>query len=278
MKIEQIIMARMYTTDERHLCVKCNRLYDACDSEWTTLDPHPCDYSYKKDVESVDNGGGFYITKCPYFVPMDTRLLYSEYMKTEEWKDIASEAKEKAGFKCRLCGSGINLCVHHTSYDNLCMEDRHPEDIVVLCRKCHDKIHEEDIKTAVERKEAEENEKQARNYTPHAALIEFIRENEDCKIQNEIWRSIVEKQRWVNKQKYNECGCNDSDMMEFYYLGLLKKYGGEMKQKWMGEEGAKGRRDLFNKTVKEYLGWTSLDQETGYLVKSADENGLLDKV
>jgi len=34
---------------------------------------------------------------------------------------------------CALCGSGRSLVPHHTSYD--------PEEIVILCRSCHRKLH-----------------------------------------------------------------------------------------------------------------------------------------
>lgn len=142
---EEIIYQRMACLDNRHLCADCDRLFTqdgGCRD--TTVDEHVCEYAYEKGVETVDNGGGYWVVKCPNYIKMDTRKIYDDWMKSDDWKRTAAEAKKRAGYQCQLCGSAINLCVHHITYDNLCREDIQ-YDLLVVCKTCHEKLHEYDI-------------------------------------------------------------------------------------------------------------------------------------
>ncbi len=71
---------------------------------------------------------------------------YSTYINSVEWFKKANEAKRKAGYKCEKCGKqfkkgkkgwGLELHAHHLNYERLGREL--PEDIMVLCKDCHDK-------------------------------------------------------------------------------------------------------------------------------------------
>lgn len=66
-------------------------------------------------------------------------LKYIEYTKSSRWSRKKKAAKKRAGGKCVLCGSTEKLIVHHISYKNLGNEP--PEDLLVVCEKCHNKIH-----------------------------------------------------------------------------------------------------------------------------------------
>ena len=134
----------------KHLCTRCQMIYYG-DGYYTTLDEHACHHCYQKGVEQEDNGGGFWVIECPSYVEMDTSKLYREWIRSSEWTKIATEAKRKVGYKCELCGSAINIGVHHITYDHLCMEDRYPEDLLVVCKKCHQKLHEKDIENNFEK-------------------------------------------------------------------------------------------------------------------------------
>lgn len=70
-----------------------------------------------------------------------TKEDYRAYLQTEHWQRVRKEAKERAGYRCQLCGSDkvYNLEVHHNSYENLYNEK--PEDVVVLCGPCHSRYH-----------------------------------------------------------------------------------------------------------------------------------------
>lgn len=71
-------------------------------------------------------------------------INYKEYIKSEEWKNKRKEVLKRDKFKCRLCsakGSEYNLHVHHNSYNNLGNEPL--EDLITLCKSCHEKHHRE---------------------------------------------------------------------------------------------------------------------------------------
>ena len=71
---------------------------------------------------------------------------YNEFLKTDEWKQIAQMVKERDGYKCVICGSTENLNAHHIGYDGDRMDEN---DIVTLCNRCHECLHD-GIKTMSE--------------------------------------------------------------------------------------------------------------------------------
>lgn len=71
---------------------------------------------------------------------------YNEFLKTDEWKQIAQMVKERDGNKCVICGSTENLNAHHIGYDGDRMDEN---DIVTLCNRCHECLHD-GIKTMSE--------------------------------------------------------------------------------------------------------------------------------
>ena len=60
-----------------------------------------------------------------------------EYYKSEEWQIKRAFAINRASSRCQRCGATGILQVHHKTYDNLYNEK--PEDLEVLCLKCHPK-------------------------------------------------------------------------------------------------------------------------------------------
>jgi hypothetical protein len=63
-----------------------------------------------------------------------------EYYASDDWKKKASSAKKRVNNKCQVCNSGKNgLIAHHRTYENLGSEK--PEDITVLCTRCHKLFH-----------------------------------------------------------------------------------------------------------------------------------------
>jgi len=67
---------------------------------------------------------------------------YLAYLRSEAWRSIAKEVKDKAGSKCAVCNSINSLNVHHKTYENLYHEKE--EDLICLCKKCHSKFHNKD--------------------------------------------------------------------------------------------------------------------------------------
>lgn len=64
---------------------------------------------------------------------------YDEYLRSPHWERIRARALFRAANRCQLCASLKRLDVHHNTYENLGHE--RPEDVIVLCRMCHEKHH-----------------------------------------------------------------------------------------------------------------------------------------
>ena len=65
---------------------------------------------------------------------------YQEYIGSARWSDRADAAKERAGGRCQVCNSDVQLDAHHRTYERLGHE--RPGDLTVLCRGCHTLFHE----------------------------------------------------------------------------------------------------------------------------------------
>ena len=64
---------------------------------------------------------------------------YAVYLKTPEWIAKSRQAKERCHC-CQECGAcGVELHVHHLTYER--RGEELPEDLVVLCKSCHAKVH-----------------------------------------------------------------------------------------------------------------------------------------
>ena len=75
-----------------------------------------------------------------------SRMRFEEYLKTPEWKTRRSRALIRAGNRCQVCTNTDRLEVHHRSYERF--GDELLEDLVVMCRKCHQHFHDVPPKAA----------------------------------------------------------------------------------------------------------------------------------
>lgn len=72
------------------------------------------------------------------------QMTYQEQLLTDQWKNKRKEIIEKRGGKCEKCGYDVkrNLQVHHKYYKpNLKAWEYPDEDLVCLCKKCHQEAH-----------------------------------------------------------------------------------------------------------------------------------------
>lgn len=75
-----------------------------------------------------------------------TEYPYEEYLTSALWKKIRGFVRERDGFKCQVCWNGISqrkgvdLDVHHRSYDLATLESRRSEQLLSVCRRCHDHV------------------------------------------------------------------------------------------------------------------------------------------
>lgn len=65
---------------------------------------------------------------------------YLAYLESPHWKALRGEALKRDGNKCTRCGSGIILQVHHMIYRTR-FEDSLVEDLITLCKECHQAEH-----------------------------------------------------------------------------------------------------------------------------------------
>ena len=66
---------------------------------------------------------------------------YNDYLQTDYWKAVAVEVKKRAGYRCQVCNSQLDLCAHHRTYDHRGKELEHLDDLICLCRRCHETFH-----------------------------------------------------------------------------------------------------------------------------------------
>ena len=64
---------------------------------------------------------------------------YKEYLKSDKWKAKRESLFLHRGKRCERCGSVENIQVHHIHYRNIFVEEL--EDLMVVCKACHRKIH-----------------------------------------------------------------------------------------------------------------------------------------
>lgn len=67
------------------------------------------------------------------------RKLYTDYLRSEEWKAVREKLFIERGKICECCGSEKKIHVHHLHYNTLTFERM--EDLKVLCEKCHNQEH-----------------------------------------------------------------------------------------------------------------------------------------
>lgn len=74
------------------------------------------------------------------------------YLKSEEWKAVRLAALAKANARCGICKKrDLSNDAHHIRYPENIWETK-PRDLVILCRECHDKVHEKYGKEASKKK------------------------------------------------------------------------------------------------------------------------------
>ena len=65
---------------------------------------------------------------------------YKEYIKSAAWHQKRLARLKKDKYTCQKCGDTESLEVHHLTYAHL--GDEPMEDLICLCRACHQKVHD----------------------------------------------------------------------------------------------------------------------------------------
>jgi hypothetical protein len=65
---------------------------------------------------------------------------YADRRQTQEWAVLKRQIHRRDGYRCRLCGrDDVQLHVHHRTYATYAEERL--EDLITLCRTCHEHFH-----------------------------------------------------------------------------------------------------------------------------------------
>lgn len=64
----------------------------------------------------------------------------------KQWVNVKRLVRIRDGHRCRVCGSRVNLDVHHTTYtvggkSIVGREYHYMSLLITLCRNCHEKAH-----------------------------------------------------------------------------------------------------------------------------------------
>jgi hypothetical protein len=81
---------------------------------------------------------------------------YDKYLNTEHWRNLRLKIAEQRNYKCEKCKKIVRKSyhIHHLTYDNIGKEK--DEDLMFLCEKCHNEIHNGKIEKRKIRKEQQE--------------------------------------------------------------------------------------------------------------------------
>ena len=79
---------------------------------------------------------------------MITKSQYQVYLLTPYWREVSRAVKKRAGFRCQLCNSPLDLHAHLRTSVHQGQKLNHLDDLICLCKKCHKNFH------AVEREES----------------------------------------------------------------------------------------------------------------------------
>ena len=73
-----------------------------------------------------------------------SQKIYRRYLNTEAWKLKSDKARAAADFRCQAVWNGEKCLnhatqTHHINYLNVF--DEQPEDLMAICRSCHQRKH-----------------------------------------------------------------------------------------------------------------------------------------
>jgi hypothetical protein len=69
-------------------------------------------------------------------------LPYKDFLHSDYWDIVRLIVIDRYGEKCALCGNPDHLHVHHRDYSHHGEEHKYLEDLIPLCRSCHEKFHD----------------------------------------------------------------------------------------------------------------------------------------
>lgn len=100
---------------------------------WTTF----------KDHETGEKKNLHFCPTCVYREMFPS--FYKDYLASDYFQNLRKKRLARDGYKCVKCGTAMNLQVHHINYEHMGRPDEEIDDLITVCNKCHEEIHEGDI-------------------------------------------------------------------------------------------------------------------------------------
>lgn len=100
---------------------------------WTTF----------KDHETGEKKNLHFCPTCVYREMFPS--FYKDYLASDYFQNLRKKRLAKDGYKCVKCGTAMNLQVHHINYEHMGRPDEEIDDLITVCKKCHEEIHEGDF-------------------------------------------------------------------------------------------------------------------------------------
>lgn len=66
---------------------------------------------------------------------------YNLFLQSDYWKQVREWVLQRDNNTCKSCGATKYLQVHHLTYEHHGREHEYLEDLVTVCRGCHERIH-----------------------------------------------------------------------------------------------------------------------------------------
>lgn len=66
---------------------------------------------------------------------------YDEFLKSGYWRRVRNIVLKRDNNCCCKCGAKTNLHIHHTTYKHHMKEIDNLDDLVTLCKSCHNAVH-----------------------------------------------------------------------------------------------------------------------------------------
>lgn len=106
-------------------------------------------------------------------------MRYADFLQTDYWKMVSEQVKKRANYKCQVCGrSNVVLNAHHNTYEHRGEEYLYMEDLVCLCKDCHNLFtNRKKIQEDLRRKDEEINFLRHSNEISNESNISLYAEN-----------------------------------------------------------------------------------------------------
>lgn len=72
---------------------------------------------------------------------ISAKINYKKFLKSKYWLKVKLLVLERDNKTCQVCGTKKSLHVHHKTYEHHFNELEHLEDLITLCKLCHEKEH-----------------------------------------------------------------------------------------------------------------------------------------